>query len=240
MPQVIQLRGAKLLKVVSIIMIIFGALSTAGGFISIGSGSLMSSVLGLDEYGLKIISMLGIVSVISGIVMLVFGILGVKNCNRPDRIGFMLLIGIILIMEAIFSSIYSYALAPAQEYVARQVLDATLQSYGVEQANSSLGVVATNPVMMWIGVALPALFFIGALLNKLPPKVVASPAYPPVYDSNEYEDAYMQQMDEAGLQQPQDEEAPLQPQDVLPEEEAGAQDALATAEEEDITEPKEQ
>ena len=207
MSPTVKLRGAGLLKVVSIILIIFGAISIVSGFTSIGSGSMMANMFGLDETGVKYFSAVGMISIIAGAAELVFGVLGVKFCNRADKAGFLLIVGIIQIVITVFTTLYNKALAPMADRVNQQILDATAAMYGVnaESALPNASLLTNDFVITAIGFILPVLFVIGALLNRKEPKTVV-PAYTaPTYTApplQQPESQYTQQPEAAIAQQP--------------------------------------
>lgn len=175
MPQVIKLRGASLLKVVSIIMIILGAITTASGFITPQSGYTLVNVLGVDPIAIHYFQIQGVISVISGIVMLVCGIFGVKLCNRSDRVMLLLILGIVHIVVAVFTTIYSYIMAPMGERVIEQVQIAVSEMGSAFAGNMNITGMMQNVPLMLIGFILPVLYIVGVLLNRLPPKTPQAP-----------------------------------------------------------------
>ena len=193
MPQV-KLRGSVLLKVVSIIMIIFGAINVASGALSAGSGRTLVNMFGIDESAIQYFRMLGAITLVTGAVMLVFGILGVRLCNRADKVGFLLVLGIIQVVITAFSTLYNYVMAPMGVRIIEQVAEATREMYGTSMYNVDVGGMAQNVPMMAVGFVLPVLFIVGALLNKLPPKAVYAPYMQPVTQSGTiYEQSYTAQ-----------------------------------------------
>jgi hypothetical protein len=171
----IKLRGAALLKVISILMIIFGAISIVSGLSSVGSGSsIMASMFGLDELGIQYFKIIGTISIVTGIAELVFGILGIRFRNRSDKVMFLLIIGIVQMVIAAFSTLYNNILAPIGDRVTEQIIQATVETYGVTSAGAipNATVLQDNIVLNSIGFVIPALFIAGALLNRIPPKVM--------------------------------------------------------------------
>lgn len=177
MPPVTKLRGADMLLPVSIIMIIFGVISIGSGAISMFSGRILASAFSLDASGVQYFQMVGAISLISGAAILIFGVFGLKFRNREDRAGFLLVAGIVLILIEVFATLYNNMMAPAAERVVEQIMQVAEQSYGVSSAMSSgsYSNLSGNPVLASIGFILPALFVTGALLNRLPPKVLYTP-----------------------------------------------------------------
>ena len=170
MPQVIKLRGAGLLKVVSIIMIVLGALALGSGFITPNSGSTMVNVLGVDPVAIQYFRVQGMISIINGAVMLVCGIFGLKMCNRAERISFLIVLGIVLIVAEAFTTLYSYVMMPVGILIMEQVQQAVSEMGSAMAGNMNITGMMQNVPLMMTGFILPVLFIVGALLNKLPPK----------------------------------------------------------------------
>jgi hypothetical protein len=177
MPEAAKLRGSGFLKVVSIILIIFGAMSIVSGFSSIISRSMMSSMFGLDQAGIQYFTILGTISIVAGAIRLVFGVVGIKLRFDASKAGVLLVMGIIMAVIAAFSALYNYALAPMAEKVNQQIIDATMQMYGVSADNMIPNAALLGGDIAWTVAefTLAALFIIGALLNRKPPE--ATPVY---------------------------------------------------------------
>jgi len=179
MPQVIKLRGAGLLKVVSIIMIILGAITTASGFITPQSGYTLVNVLGVDAAAIQYFRIQGLISIITGVVMLVCGIFGVKLCNRSDKINFLLVLGIIHIIVSAFTTLYSYVMMPVGIRIMEDVQRAVEEMGSAMAGDMNVAGMMQNVPLMMTGFILPVLYIVGALLNKLPPKTPRAPKQPP-------------------------------------------------------------
>jgi len=179
MPQVIKLRGAGLLKVVSIIMIILGAITTASGFITPLSGQTLVNVLGVDAFAIQYFQIQGIISVITGVVMLVCGIFGVKLNNSADRAHLLLIMGIVHIVASAFTTLYSYVMMPVGVRLMEEVQQAVQEMGSAMAGNMNVAGMMQNVPLMMTGFILPALYIIGALLNRLPPKTPRAPKHPP-------------------------------------------------------------
>ncbi len=100
-----------LLKVVSILFIIFGAIATVVSLIAVIGSAALTSIAG--EYG---VAAIGGILLFATILMLavsvlefVFGILGVKKCKDPTKAGFFIVSGIILCALALISLILGIA-----------------------------------------------------------------------------------------------------------------------------------
>jgi len=169
------LRGSGLLKVVSIIMIIYGAITVASGASSMSSGRTLVSMLGVDPSAIPYFQMIGAISLLSGAVMLVFGILGLRFSNRAERINLLLILGIVQIVVTVFTTIYHYMMAPALATIMEQVVEAAKAMGSAMASNINIGGAMQNVPMMAVGFILPVLYIIGAVLNKRPPKEVYEP-----------------------------------------------------------------
>jgi len=179
MPQIIKLRGAGMLKVVSIIMIILGAISLASGVFTPNSGNTLVNVLGVDPIAIQYFQILGAIAIISGAVTLVCGIFGVKLCNNAEKIHTLLIVGIVNAIVTVFTSVYNFITLPMGVLVMDQVAEAMREMGSPIAGNMNMSGVMQNGPMMIIGYVLPALFIVGVLLNKLPPKVPNAPVTPP-------------------------------------------------------------
>ena len=97
---------SKLLKIVSILMIIGGAATILIGIMGIGSSALLGAagvtdVVGMPSMGLLVgLSVFGIVA---GVVELVVGIVGVKNWNNPAKAGTCFIMGIVALVLSLIS-----------------------------------------------------------------------------------------------------------------------------------------
>jgi hypothetical protein len=174
MPEAIKLRGTDLLKVISIIMVILGAIAIVSGLSALLSGSTMASMFGINEQGIQYFRVTGMISIVTGAVELAFGILGIKFCKLAERAGLLLMIGIIQLVITVFSTLYNYALAPMATIVSEQIFKATEEMYGVavESVVPDAAILSGNLVFSIVRYVIPALFIVGALLNRLPPKAI--------------------------------------------------------------------
>ena len=179
MPQVIKLRGSGLLKVVSIILIILGVITTASGFITPNSGQTLVNVLGVDAIAIQYFQIQGAISLITGVVMLVCGIFGLKLCNRADKTHLLLLLGIIHIVASAFTTLYSYVMMPVGVRIMEEVQQAVQEMGSAMAGNMNVAGVMQNVPLMMTGFILPVLYIVGALLNKMHPKVPRAPYQPP-------------------------------------------------------------
>ena len=188
MPQAIKLRGAGLLYVVSIILIIFGAIMAASGAITMGSIQMLASLIGLDELGMQYFQVVGALALVTGVPNIVFGFFGVRFRNRADKVGFLLMSGIILVVIAVFATLYNQAIAPMGVKITEQSMEALTQMYGAAATSPSIniGVLSNNIVLIAIRFVLPALFVIGALLNRQSVNTIPGGADAPVQGAEQY------------------------------------------------------
>jgi hypothetical protein len=160
----------------------------------------MATMFGIGEYEIQIFQMIAIFEMISGAVMLAFGIIGVKCCNKSEKVNLLIVIGIVNIVVTVFTTLYNYTLVPVQMAITQQVLEA-VQGAGSRFANSNIGGLAGNPTSMAISFILPALFLAGALLNRMPPK----PVYPSYMPPPQQDDTLLaQQLPDSGLADQED------------------------------------
>ena len=135
-------KGKGFLKVVGILMIIFGAL----GIIFVGIIGLVAvmaiadSALESDGVITAAVIIACIIAIIGGVIELITGIIGVKNCNKPENWKSCMIWGIISLALEVLSLILSFV-----------------------GSNASAGSIIINIIG---GVAMPVLFIIGAKLNQ--------------------------------------------------------------------------
>ncbi len=128
------MKGRKFLKVTGILMIIGAVFGIIGGIIAlIGSGAL-AAVLETSAGGLMLASALILVS---AIFQLIAGIMGVKNCDKPEKAQTCLVMGIIVAILSIAGNVTSNVLGS----------DFNIFSYAT-------------------GLIIPVLYIIGAAKNK--------------------------------------------------------------------------
>lgn len=142
------------------------------------SGRMMAGFFDLDEFGIRYFQVVGAMALITGAVELAFGIIGVRLCGRFDKAGFLLVIGIIQILVTAFSALYNKMMEQAGMRVVEQILEATAQNYGasVSMDPSAYAGLMGNPGLAAANFILPALFIVGALLNRMRPGAPAAPA----------------------------------------------------------------
>ncbi len=146
--------GKGMLKVTSILLIIFGAIDTFFSLIGVACAAACSSAINsatdiLSEYGAAGVANLGTVSLVLtliaallGIAELVFGIMGMKKYADPSQASFFIMSGIV--MCALF------------------LVDIVVAT-----------ILLSFPVMSVIGFVLPILYIVGGNMNK---KAVSAPA----------------------------------------------------------------
>ena len=130
------MKGRKFLKVTGILMIIGGAFGIIGGIVAmIGAGAL-AAVLETSAGGLMLASALILAS---AVFQLIAGIMGVKNCDKPEKAQSCIVIGVIVAILSVAGNVISNVLGS----------DFNIISYAT-------------------GLIIPVLYIIGAVKNKEP------------------------------------------------------------------------
>ena len=128
------MKGSKFLKVTGILMIVFGALALILSIVAaIGLAALVALELNTWQYTAAVILML-----VGSIFELIAGIVGVKNCNKPEKAGTCMVWGIIVIALSVLSNVLTLVGNPD---------------------NFSI-------VNLLTGLVIPVLCLIGAVMNK--------------------------------------------------------------------------
>lgn len=130
------MKGRKFLKVTGILMIIGGAFGIIGGIVAmIGAGAL-AAVLETSAGGLMLASVLILAS---AVFQLIAGIMGVKNCDKPEKAQSCLVMGVIVAILSVAGNVISNILGSSFNIL----------SYAT-------------------GLVIPVLYIIGAVKNKEP------------------------------------------------------------------------
>lgn len=130
------MKGRKFLKVTGILMIIGGAFGIIGGIVAmIGAGAL-AAVLETSAGGLMLASAMILAS---AVFQLIAGIMGVKNCDKPEKAQSCIVIGVIVAILSVAGNVISNVLGS----------DFNIINYA-------------------IGLIIPVLYIIGAVKNKEP------------------------------------------------------------------------
>ena len=130
------MKGRKFLKVTGILMIIGGAFGIIGGIVAmIGAGAL-AAVLETSAGGLMLASALILAS---AVFQLIAGIMGVKNCDKPEKAQSCLVMGVIVAILSVAGNVISNVLGS----------DFNVFNYAT-------------------GLIIPVLYIIGAVKNKEP------------------------------------------------------------------------
>lgn len=130
------MKGRMFLKVTGILMIIGGAFGIIGGIVAmIGAGAL-AAVLETSAGGLMLASALILAS---AVFQLIAGIMGVKNCDKPEKAQSCIVIGVIVAILSVAGNIISNVLGS----------DFNIINYAT-------------------GLIIPVLYIIGAVKNKEP------------------------------------------------------------------------
>ena len=130
------MKGRQFLKVTGILMIIGGAFGIIGGIVAmIGAGAL-AAVLETSAGGLMLSSALILAS---AVFQLIAGIMGVKNCDKPEKAQSCIVIGVIVAILSVAGNVISNVLGS----------DFNIINYAA-------------------GLIVPVLYIIGAAKNKEP------------------------------------------------------------------------
>lgn len=129
-----QAKGAQFLKVTGIIMIVGGALGIILGIVAL-IAAIAANALAGGALGLLIVAAL--LALVGFVIQLIAGIIGVKNCNKPEKAQTCIVWGAIVVAFSVLSTILTVA------------------------AGGKFDVVS-----FLVGLVLPALFIFGAIKNK--------------------------------------------------------------------------
>ena len=128
------MKGRKFLKVTGILMIIGGAFGIIGGIVAIIGVGALAAVLETSAGGLMFASVLILAS---AVFELIAGIMGVKNCDKPEKAQSCIVIGVIVAILSVAGNVISNVLGS----------DFNIINYA-------------------IGLIIPVLYIIGAVKNK--------------------------------------------------------------------------
>ena len=128
------MKGRKFLKVTGILMIIGGGFGIIGGILAMLGAGALAAVLETSAGGLLLASALILAS---AVFQLIAGIMGVKNCDKPEKAQSCLVMGVIVAVLSVAGNIISNVLGS----------DFNIISYAT-------------------GLVIPVLYIIGAIKNK--------------------------------------------------------------------------
>lgn len=128
------MKGSKFLKVTGILMIISAAFGIIGGIIALIGAGALAAVLETSSGGLMLASALILVS---AVFQLIAGIMGVKNCDKPEKAQSCMVIGVIVAILSVAGNVISNVLGS----------DFNIMNYAT-------------------GLIIPILYIIGAAKNK--------------------------------------------------------------------------
>ena len=101
------MKGSKFLKVTGILMIISAAFGIIGGIIALIGAGALAAVLETSAGGLMLASALILVS---AVFQLIAGIMGVKNCDKPEKAQSCMVIGVIVAILSVAGNVISNVL----------------------------------------------------------------------------------------------------------------------------------
>lgn len=128
------MKGSKFLKVTGILMIVSAAFGIIGGIIALIGAGALAAVLETSAGGLMLASALILVS---AVFQLIAGIMGVKNCDKPEKAQSCMVIGVIVAILSVAGNVISNVLGS----------DFNIMNYAT-------------------GLIIPILYIIGAAKNK--------------------------------------------------------------------------
>ena len=128
------MKGRKFLKVTGILMIIGGAFGIIGGIVAMFGAGALAAVLETSAGGLMLASALILAS---AVFQLIAGIMGVKNCDKPEKAQSCIVIGVIVAILSVAGNVISNVLGS----------DFNIINYAT-------------------GLIIPVLYIIGAVKNK--------------------------------------------------------------------------
>lgn len=131
------MKGKGLLKVVGILMIIGGAISIIMSIIAIASVGTLTYFTDGDLSSVQLNPTISVVMILGSVAELIAGIIGVKNCKKPEKATSCLVFGIIVAIFNLLGIIIG-----------------------------AVGGSGFNFVSLVIGLVLPVLFIVGAVMNK--------------------------------------------------------------------------
>lgn len=95
----------KILKITSILMIVGGVLSVLGAALLIAFGGLVFSSVDAAGFGVVLGFIAVIGPLVAGVIQLVAGIVGKKNCANPAKAGTCIALGVVICIISILSTV---------------------------------------------------------------------------------------------------------------------------------------
>lgn len=135
-------KGKGFLKVVGILLIIFGAFGMISSISSFALSRTMTEEMMqmMEQLGTPVDSqtliIAGIIGMVASVVYIVTGIIGIKNCNKPEKAQICFICGIVLIVLELANQVYAIIAG----------------TFGI--------------LSLILAFILPVLYFIGANLNR--------------------------------------------------------------------------
>ena len=100
--------GSSILKITSILFIIFGAVSTLFSLLAVFGSSIVTAVGGVVGVMGGVLLIGSIILIIVSVVELIVGLMGYKKSDDPSQANFFIVIGIVLCILALVSMILSF------------------------------------------------------------------------------------------------------------------------------------
>jgi hypothetical protein len=173
MPQKIRLKGSVLLLVVGIFLVVFGAFGLLGALAQAGAYVFfprINSDVFISAPEIRSMKFSFAILLTTGIVDLVFGIFAIRFRNRSDKIKWMFVLGIIMmIVQAgitVYSKVLETRLLQSMEYHAGLVMpDIMDRMNSIPGFDMNRGMIYSI-ISIVAGFILSALYILGAVLNK--------------------------------------------------------------------------
>lgn len=206
-----KMKGSVLMKVSAVFCLIFGVLSLVSTLFSI------STDLKLISYGASsaVIVLTILFGLLEGAVLLFAGIAGIRNCRRPDKVGFMYLAAIwtfvILLATTLVSILF---ITPAVSEATSAMTNDILKSAGLSDtgalAGSTMTAISVISTVMGVIIQLlfPLLLLAAALKNK--EQIDAMPeGWDPLLEMRGQQQTYeSSQTDRSGTENPENLQKP--------------------------------
>ncbi|MCL2838437.1 MAG: hypothetical protein FWE04_05135 [Oscillospiraceae bacterium] len=135
--------GAKMLKIVSILFVIFGGWGVIAGLMACGGASLITASLSILGVGTGVLWVTIIVAIVLAVLGLIMGIVGLLWSNKTEKAGLLTTLGIAYIALLVVRTVFDFIFASS--------------------LNVGLGAFAW--VGLIVGLVLPVLYILGAKKN---------------------------------------------------------------------------
>ncbi len=145
--------GAGFLKVVGILMIVFGGIGLVISGLAVAvTTTIAAGLAGMDDGGLVgLFNLMSFTAIVGAILQLVTGILGVVFSKKPEKAMVCLIAAVVVLLLNVFSAVIVPLIAQGNPIIATVGLASAFE---------------INFVGLFTGAIMPVLFIIGAMKNK--------------------------------------------------------------------------